>query len=323
MAKETSRLTPQHRDWHKDLSLREAPVQGEPSLGGNVLELNEQRLVVSREVNLQRGVWILFAIICLLLFGPLLTMFAEGVYKDFQSTNPYIYADRWYLLMFVIGMLCVLIYYVAVCLRLDLRVPIHNPIRFNRSTGQVQAYEVGYIWWKAFGKWPTVIKQFDWSCVQAEVHRQTEFTGKAYVIRYYFVLCICKPGTLEVVDRLTVFVNEGDSAAIWNYLRTYMAYGPSRLPKTEIKRQSLSFVRSLFTYMPWLEPNKAGLKKWQQQPIMGVFATLVSLCFLPIVILLGLGHYLASRFAPEPDWEHTPVVQVGAGEGAEAAETTP
>jgi hypothetical protein len=323
MAKETSRLTPQHQHWHKNLPLREEAVQGKMELQDLAMEISEQRLVVSREANLIRGAFIVMAAIALLLFGLFISFLFVATYKEFQSTETYDYQYRWYFLMLSMVACYMMVHSVTLCLRTDLRVPIHNPIRFNRSTGQVQAYEGGYSWWKAFGKWPsTVIKQFDWSCVQAEVQRQSGYNGKIYVVYYYLVLCVCKPGTLEVIDR--VILSKGcDEAAVWNYLRTYMAYGPSRLPKTEIRRQDLSFVRSLFIYIPWWEPNAQGAKKWREHPVWGVFATLFSIPFSPFILAGGLGHYLASRFAPEPDWEHTPVVRVGAGEGAEAAETTP
>lgn len=212
-------------------------------------------------------------------------------------------------------------------IRLDARAPRDTPMVFRRDTRVIHAYEFAFVWWNPFATWPTVIKEFDWANVQAEIQKQAGFTGKAYVVRYALVLCVCKPGTFEVIDRITLKSNRiltEDLKHIWNYLRRYMADGPEGLPPVPLLPAGISFRRSFFEYMRWWDPTAEGRQLRKQMPgwligINSVFTLLMLM--LPLFAALGICHYVAMRLAPAPDWDSANVVRVGAVGTASTAGT--
>jgi hypothetical protein len=301
VAKGESRLKPQHRFWDEDLPAREGPAGDNLVFYEELTGLNEHRLVVSRTSDILRGGGLFFGLVFLALVvvaAGFLGFAAVDLFQ--QGRQGYVFSAFMLLLVLAAGCAGVLMFF-----RIDLSVPRDTPVRFNRKTGKLQAYEYQRTH-NPFAKWPTVIKEFDWSTVEAEIHKQAGFNGKAYVVRYALVLCICKPGTTEVVDRVTLKGNRivtQDLHALWNYLRRYMAEGPEKLPPVKLLPAGISFRRSFFEYMPWFDPTADGRELRAKMPgWLLVFNSVVTVLVFWLVIPMGICHYIALKLAPEPRW---------------------
>ncbi len=291
-------LTPKHRFWHEDLPLRESPVEGEVRQFEDVSAINSQFLQVSRTDNLMRGLGLFLV--------PLSLLLSVATIGGFLFAFTFDFADSWPLVFFTppLGVLSVGL--VIASFKLDFQTPRDHPVRFNRKTRKVQALEWGLIWWNPFAKWPITYKEFDWDHVQAEIHKQAGTNGKAYVVRYALELCLCKPGTLEVVDRLTLKGNRMltvDLGQLWNFVRVYMEQGPEALPKTRLLPQGISFRRSFFEYMRHVDPSADGRAAREELPAL-LFLIYIpfTIILFPLLALMGIGHYIALRVAPEPVW---------------------
>ncbi len=157
-----------------------------------------------------------------------------------------------------------------------------------------------------FKKWPTTIKVFDWDTLQAELHRQAGFNGKAYIQRFSLWLVSCKPGTNEVVDRFELKGNHPTTAELynmWAYCRTYMEHGPEGLPTYPPRRQEITFRRSLFEHIRFLDPTEEGREVRARMTVWDWVINLpIFLAGFWLMIPAGIGHYIAMRFAPEVKW---------------------
>jgi hypothetical protein len=301
MTRGESRLKPQHRFWEEDFPAREGEIGSNFHLYEELTSVDERAALVSRTSNILRGLGLLAGIV----FSVLYFIFARdlGTHLLFGSS-----AELQYVLIEAATLFTATVFAswaLAIFFRIDLRIPRDTPVRFNRQTGKVQAYEFQRTH-NPFGKWPTVIKEFDWSTVEAEIHKQAGFNGKAYVVRYALVLCICKPGTTEVVDRVTLKANRivtQDLHALWNYLRLYMRDGPEKLPPVKLLPAGTSFRRSFFEYMPWFDPTGDGHELRAKMPgWLLVFNSIVTVLAFWLIIPMGVCHYIAMRLAPEPKW---------------------
>jgi hypothetical protein len=307
MSERRSRLGPQHRFWDNDLPLRESPVLGVGSLYDAALSQSSDELEFSRATNIMRGALLaVFFLIAAMSFSAVyfgLTPILVGLFVEEPLLGVLLLVP----LSFIFG--------IAVqSPRLDLTMPRETPVRFVRRTKMIRSYEFQWTW-NPFARWPTVIKEFDWANVQAEIQKQAGFNGKAYIVRYALVLCVCKPGTFEVIDRITLLSNRiltKDLEHIWNYLRRYMTEGPDNLPPVELLPKEITLRRSFFEYMRWWDPTAEGRALRKIMPgWLFVINSIVTLLMFPMFAGMGLGHYIAMRVAPEPDWENTPVVRVG------------
>jgi hypothetical protein len=298
MGKEHAQLTPEHRFWHEDLPLRESPVEGEVRQFEDVSAIGAEVLQISRTDNFMRGVGFLGFLLCAPIALFITSLLIEHLPKMIVAT-PVITVLFIPVLLLVYSVLWAL-------LKLDFQTPRDHPVRFNRKTRKVQALEWGLIWWNPFAKWPITYKEFDWDHVQAEIHKQAGTNGKAYVVRYSMDLCLCKPGTLEVVDRLTLKGNRNgtvDFYWLWNFVRVYMEQGPEALPKTRLLPEGISFRRSFFEYMRFLDPTEDGRAVRKAVHALWIpFNVVLSLLLFPLLALAGIGHYIAMRVAPEPVW---------------------
>ena len=293
------------------MAVRQSRIEGSIRLYDDVNLINLNALEISRRTNLLRGGPLLFSLVFLAL-GLVWTIFlSRVVQQEWQKESDYLFQFFGLLLIWLIGTS----YGVTFLFRLDASVPVDTPVRFSRPSGKVQAYEFQWTW-NPFTRWSTVIKEFDWANVQAEIQKQAGFTGKAYVVRYALVLCVCKPGTFEVIDRITLKSNRiltEDLKHIWNYLRRYMAEGPEGLPPVTLLPTGISFRRSFFEYMRWWDPTSEGRQLRRQMPgWLVAINSVFTLLMLPLFAALGVCHYIAMRLAPEPDWEGATVVRVGA-----------
>ena len=102
--------------------------------------------------------------------------------------------------------------------------PRGAPVRFNRKRQKVYVYEFQKSFWP-WRRWHSVIKIFDWKDIHGEWVMR-----RAHADWGHRIYCaVCKPGTLEVVDRfiLTWTVGGTDTAGgLWSFCCHYMEKKP-------------------------------------------------------------------------------------------------
>lgn len=187
---------------------------------------------------------------------------------------------------------------------MEFKRPRDEPVRFNRQTRKVYIYE--FEWnWNPFGRWRSITKVFDWQTIEAEITKQVGSTGRVVMTRYGLDLASCKPGTTEVVDRFTLKSGLWTTAElhrIWAYVRTYMNEGVDAVPSYKPRNQTVSLHQSFvywFAFIDWTEAGREYRAK------IGPFWMLIHILILPLMPLflpMVLGHYIATKFAPEPQW---------------------
>lgn len=298
MAIKTATCTPQHSNWFEDLPLRNARVDGRVDQFEDLSALTSKLLTISRADNLIRGLSIFLLPVLLLLSVFIVWGFFFAFGQDIHDAWPVFIAAP-PLAFLSIGLLVAMF-------RLDLRAPRGLPVQFNRATQKIRALEWSFVWWKPFSKWPISVKEFNWDDTQAEIHKQAGVNGKAYVVRYFMVLCHCKPGATEVVERIVLKGNRMTTASmfdLWNFLRVYMKDGIEALPMTRLKPMDISFRRSFFNAMPYIDPTEDGAAiRRASHPFMLSINIVLSILLFPLWALMGIGHYIAMRCAPEPQW---------------------
>ena len=301
MTKGKSRFVPQHRYWYEDLPERDAPPDRAPKMvHGDVNAMDDVCLEVSRASTLMRGAALFFGSVGGLFLPVGILFFGFLLFDDDISLD-----DRIFLIPAFLVALAALGWGVILSLKVDLLIPRDRPIRFSRARRKVYVYEHAY-GMNPFVKWPTTVKEFDWGTLHAEVHRHAGFNGKAYIQRFAVWLVSCKPGTNEVVDRFELKGNIPTTEELynaWAYCRQYMEHGARNLPVYAPRRQEISFRRSLFEYMRFLDPTEEG-REVRQRMTAGDWAFNVPFIALTfwIFIPIGIGHYIAMRFAPEAKW---------------------
>lgn len=300
MVKKKSRMTPQHRHWYEDLPGRDVPMDRVPQMvHGDVNSMGDVFLEVSRASTLMRGAGVMAAFI--VLFGGVVGLIVY-VFLFF----PMEYSFNYFFPFIVVSILLVcspwVFYYF---LSLDCAISKDRPIRFNRSRNKVYVYEHSHKI-NPFISWPVTLKEFDWNTLHAEIHRQAGSNGKVYIQRFAVWLVSVKPGTDEVVDR---FELKGNSPTreelynIWAYCRQYMEQGPAGLPSYPPRRQGITFRRSFFEYMRFLDPTQEGREERQQMNAFEwVINVIVFVTAFWLLIPLGVCHYIAMRFAPDVNW---------------------
>lgn len=109
-------------------------------------------------------------------------------------------------------------------LKMVLFEPRGAPVRFNRKRQKVYVYEFQKSFWP-WKRWHPVIKVFDWKDIHGEWVMR-----RAHADWGHRIYCaVCKPGTLEVVDRfiLTWTVGGTDTAGgLWSFCCHYMEKKP-------------------------------------------------------------------------------------------------
>lgn len=288
MAQKQGRLLPPVAHWFEDQPDGDAPARGVPSTCGNLRHIDANYLEISRTETLMRGV------------GIWAGCFSLAAYLYFLLSTPF---DFWSLVLLAIAH--ILVVFALFFFRLDTRVPSDTPVRFNRALGKIYAYEFK---WKPnpLVRWPQSIKVFDWAHVHAEITRQAGNSGTTYAVRYALFLSHCKPGTLEVLDRIQLGGNtldEADMRRLWDYCRLYMLQGPDALPAQTPRLDDVSFRRCFFFFMPFLDPTAEGRTYRQQMHLIEWMASIflmMPVCWL--LLPLGLMRYVALKLAPRATW---------------------
>ncbi|WP_343721630.1 DUF6708 domain-containing protein [Herbaspirillum seropedicae] len=301
-ASSRTRFTPKNPSWYEDLAPRDSEIGvnerlDSPLLDEDLNHVDENYLEISRTSSVIRGLGVLvggsFFLSVIGFFIPLLIKLRD-VYFHLNPTLGILFC-----VMLVGGIWAAGVFALHDCL-----LPRDTPIRFNRHTRKIYAYE-----YKAslqrLQRWRTEIKIYDWDQVEAEIAKVSASTGKTYVVRHELVLVICKAGSNEVIDRISLKGNDVTVETLyqlWSYIRRFMAYGPARIPDLKARVQGVSFVSSLFHFMPYISPTEEGRRfrskiRWLDYPI--IFLTI---WFFWIWLPLGLCYYIAMKCAPEPRW---------------------
>lgn len=115
--------------------------------------------------------------------------------------------------------------------RMDLRLPRDEPIRFNRARQKVYFYQYRFDRLNPFGSkgWGVKPVAYDWADLTAEVYRVYAPMGNGGLIENV-MLSVCKPGTQEVIDRLFLCDNIEQGKQYWALARLYMQDGYDALP---------------------------------------------------------------------------------------------
>ncbi|WP_443113021.1 DUF6708 domain-containing protein [Herbaspirillum seropedicae] len=301
-ASNTSRFTPKNPLWYEDLAARESEIDFKERLESPLLDedlnhVDENYLEISRTSSVIRGLGILvggaFFLSVIGFFIPLLIKLRD-VYFNLIPALGIIFC-----VMLVGGLVAAGLFALHDCL-----LPRDTPVRFNRNTRKVYFYEYTASL-QRLRRWRKEIKVYDWDQIEAEVTKVSGFTGKTYVVRHELVLVICKAGTNEVIDRISLKGNDVTVETLyqlWSYIRRFMAYGPARIPDLKARVQGVSFVSSLFHFMPYISPTEEGRRfrskmRWLDYPI--IFLTI---WFFWIWLPLGICNYIAMKCAPEPRW---------------------
>lgn len=208
-------LTPPCRGWVRDLI-----KPSSPNLAGvskTTISLNSRSTVfleVSVSSLLTRG-WS----VPLGLASYLMSLF--GVYVMFSDWR----RTPFELQLIALAIFIVGAWHLLLCVRMDLYIPLNEPIRFNRARRKIYAYVLRPNWWMPWRPWPIEVVVYDWTQVRAEIWSR----GSGGHRRCGTMLSIVKPGTNEVIDRFALnYMTTSEEP--WLYVHTYMEKGPDALP---------------------------------------------------------------------------------------------
>jgi len=293
-----ARFNPVNPFWYEDLPDAAAPF-GEtiqsPTLDDDINAINDQYLEMSRAANVMRGGLLLMGLVLIAMLCWSLPLLVRISFR--HDSVLFLSIVNWALV--AVAIVCGIF-----LIMLDCLIPKDLPVRFDRGTGSVTAldYPIRFL---PFPPRRLQLKHFAWSDVHAEITRQAGYNGKAYVVRYALVLVICKSGTTEVLDRLVLKSNDMTVKglhAMWDYVRRYMREGTVNLPPVQTRAQGISFRRSLFTYMPYLDPSSEGAYFRARMGAIDWITAFFMTWFFWIWIPMGLCHFIAMKCAPEPQW---------------------
>jgi hypothetical protein len=283
----------------------DAALEKDAALGGRTNFMDAETLEVCRPPLMIPG--LLLASMPFWLFGTKLAIgMALDDVRQFEPDSFRLAADVGLgvldFLMLVANLLVIWTIY-----RLDMRMPRQMPVRFSRAANRV--------YWNChrrtrnlFGRWPQVLKSWDWDAVRAEIHN----TGTRRDPRYRLVLLSHEPGSNLLIDSEYLTKPGFDTNELrqaWAYICAYMESGPAAVPKESFQDHSVHYIRSLFRYYEWALPGVWGERARRNMFGQGVGMTLVSLVFIgvtfvgaPLFFYLGVTNYFALRLAPDFRW---------------------
>ncbi len=265
------------------------------ALQEDVIGVDQSKLEISRASSILRGGFIFIGMAVLLI----LCWFAPHVFTSIFTPPRSV---------LVITILTIqnlaLAGYSLFLIWLDCRIPRDLPVRFDRRAGKIHVQDFS-LSLNPFARRKLLLKTFDWADIEAELTKQAGFNGKVYMVRYALVLVVCRPGTTEVLERITLRGNDIATQgleSIWSYVRRYMEQGPSNLPTLHVRERRISLLNSLFFYMPYLAPGEEGRFYRSRMGAVELILAFLMIWFFWIWLPLGLCYYVAMRCAPEPGW---------------------
>ncbi|MGF6192079.1 DUF6708 domain-containing protein [Serratia sp. 2723] len=202
------RLNPPVREWSGDLP-ECAEDCGFPPKLIRVNELNDVWVEIPRYVNFGwGGMWPMIFLSILPLMISVFFLTLPGIISSISGWLVFGSCTFFSLSLF------------TYLLKMILFEPRGAPVRFNRKRQKVYVYEFkkSFLPWR---RWHPVIKVFDWKDIHGEWVMR-----RAHADWGHRIYCsVCKPGTLDVVDRfiLTWTVGGTDEAGgLWSFCRHYM-----------------------------------------------------------------------------------------------------
>lgn len=303
MAEARSKLQPQSPYWYEDLLSRVAALKvgdenDQPDLGLDVRYVDANVLELSRASSIQRGFGLMFGVGISIGFVAVLPFLVE-LYKDGGPQEFPLMAS------FLMVMLLVIVVFLIHMIKRAIRTPLDLPVLLDRKSQKIFALE--YLAKpNPFAKWKTVIKEFDWSRVEAEVGKIAGYNGKIYSVRYGLILAQCEQVTTKVEDRLILKQDVGGPLVLhqmWAYIRCYMNEGPGRLQAIKPFPRDVNFRRCVLEFYPLFDRTEEGKRirasmHIVEQILLTVFSAPLFWLFLPA----GLFEYIGQRLAPKPKW---------------------
>jgi hypothetical protein len=293
MVTATSRLKPPHEKWFEDLKKTVRALDNQREIVQDVLAVNDVELQLSRASTRMRGALLGLAAAAATIMFIVAALVLLPFFGSFWADNPILAVFN---IVLVLGAFSLCFW----AIRAELRTPRDEPIRFNRRNGKVYVNTFKFTH-NPFGVWPSEIKIFNWADLQGELIRYVQFNSRFFVMRYGLEAAVCRPGTLEVIDRFWIELNQPMPDMLrekWSYVCAFMNGSPmDQLPKASLVDPSVTWVSSFRTYLPWITDWRSYLA----HPVLTVMALLM-LPFTPFFLMLVVGHYIAMRFAPPVEW---------------------
>ena len=157
-----------------------------------------------------------------------------------------------------------------------------------------------------FAKWKTVIKELDWSRVEAEIGKIAGYNGKTYSVRYGLILAQCEANTTKVQDRIIVKSQVATPLVLhqmWAYIRCFMSEGPKNLRDIRPFPRDISFRRCLLEFYPLFDRTEEGARLRANMHVVElVLLTAVGIPLFWLFLPAGIFEYVGQRLAPEPKW---------------------
>jgi len=312
MEQKRSRLQPQSPYWYEDLPASEAPLKvgdenDEPALSLDLNYVDDNVFELSRATSIQRGFGLIFGVSALI--GIVFCFpFIFGMYKNGRPEESPLMSS---LLVFaLIGLLIALLHIV----KRAVRTPQDLPVIFNRGNRKIFAME--YIVKKnPFAKWAVVVKEFDWSRVEAEIGKIAGYNGKTYSVRYGLILAQCEVGTTKVDDRIILKSQVATPLVLhqmWAYIRCFMNEGAEGLRAIKPFPHNASFRRCMLEFYPLFDRTEEGERIRASMHVIEI--TLLTVAGIPLFWLFlpaGLFEYIGQRLAPKPKWPAEVISRTG------------
>lgn len=312
MAGNVSRLQPQSPYWYEDLPGRTVPLKAsdkndQPDLALDLNYVDEDVFELSRATSIQRGFGLMFGVGVSIALVAMLPFIGEMYQEGHPEESPVIASI---LALMLLGLVILLLHLI----KRGVRTPRDLPVLFDRKNRKILAFE--YLP-KAnpFAKWKTVIKEFDWSRVEAEIGKIAGYNGKTYSVRYGLILAQCEANTTKVQDRVIVKSQVATPLVLhqmWAYIRCFMSEGPKNLHAVRPFPRNISFRRCLLEFYPLFDRTEEGARlRANMHVIEVVLLTVVGIPLFWLFLPAGVFEYIGQRLAPEPEWPAEILSQTG------------
>ncbi|MFV3292544.1 DUF6708 domain-containing protein [Pseudomonas sp. NY11955] len=207
-----------------DVSSQAVPRFGFEDIKPSPNYLDEVYLEIPRSTVSLRGIAVLLGVPGLALSFLVLV----PLYWNMLSIN---WSRDWYIALTVVFTPLVGVWTVASLVKIDLKLPRDEPIRFNRMRRKIYLYQYRFHYIYLFSRkhWGVKPVAYNWDDVTAEVYR-VYAPGHGGLIENV-MLSVRNPETDEVIDRVffTHTLHQGE--AYWAIARLFMQQGPEALPK--------------------------------------------------------------------------------------------
>ena len=312
MTGNASRLQPQSPYWYEDLPPSESPLRVEdesdkPDLGLDLNFVDNDIFELSRATSIQRGFGLMFATAAIIGFAIVLPFLAR-IFTDKAVVDNLGSAS----VLFV--MLIALVVLIAHMTKRCIATPLDLPILFDRNSKKIFALE--YLAKpNPFSKWKTVVKEFDWMRVEAEIGKIAGFNGKTYSVRYGLILAQCETNTTKVQDRVIAKSEVASPVVLhqmWAYIRCFMNEGPKNLWAVRPFPRNVSLRRCLLEFYPLLDWTEEGARLRANMHVVElIMLTAIGIPLFWLFLPAGLFEYIGQRLAPKPKWPTEVISQTG------------